>query len=509
MGGLGTTTANKGGTFSTSGRYVLVGLKFASGTTNTAGLDYLVKISKLSVAYDASYINTTTNIITGPVASQVVKDVLPSAPLLDQSTDDIYDTTFTIPHFSSLNGGKTPREYIDAVNSYHNYIAKVQPGRSLLFKPRPSAPTVAIGNWGGSEFEDASANSGDEIYNQVVVEGTGPDGLPMRVTRSAANVPLKSNTPLFTDQSLCNGDFSSSTNRWSVVDSAAAAVSSSLSTITATTTNAISGTSGKWTFVTAANGGDYYLRGSFSPTTTFTFEAGVAYTAQLSFRTFSASYPNATINPTLKFGTSSDNSLVSSGDYGWSDTANSTYSASVSWTPTADRVSDSVYLWISIDQWFFDNYFLNDGDYLMVDDWTTSYSRPTLVDRRGFTRTKRLQVESVVTTETAKQLGDIYLASKVATPLKGSVKVSGSGARDYLSGAAVHPSQLLLEVGERLHLSHRTDPDTGAVGRDGDIAGVSYDHDNQSANVSIDSQRNRFENLLSRLSVVTGAALNR
>jgi hypothetical protein len=55
-----------------------------------------------------------------------------------------------------------------------------------------------------------------------------------------------------------------------------------------------------------------------------------------------------------------------------------------------------------------------------------------------------------------------------------------------------------------MHFSNRIDPDTGALGRDGRIAQVTYNHNEQEAQVSIDNQRNNFEALISRLSAVIG-----
>ena len=65
---------------------------------------------------------------------------------------------------------------IDAANAVQDFRVEIDANRRPVFEPKPSTPKIEIGAWPGSEFEDASANSGDEIYNRIIVEGTGPDG---------------------------------------------------------------------------------------------------------------------------------------------------------------------------------------------------------------------------------------------------------------------------------------------------------------------------------------------
>jgi len=567
MGGLGTQSGNQGGTFSTPSRYVLVGMQF-EGTTNATTSDFMVKFTNLSLAYSTSnfYRATTTGTATsgagqtsitlasavgvaagqtvygtgiaagttvssiigntltispattaswssgnalsfsdksiaGPLASDIVKDCLPKAPLLDQSTGDVTSTSFNIPHFASIDGGKTPREYMDAANSYHNNLLKLNPGKKLLFRPRLTTPTVSIGKWGGSEFEDAAANSADEIYNKVIVEGTGPDGLPVRISRTASNLSLKGLVPIQVT-GIPNADFNSVSN-WS-------ATPALYSTIATTTTNAISGTSGKWTLgnpgLSPTVGTAYSVTGLM--TSGFVFQKGVTYTANIRMRSYSTAFFGASFYPQMTFGSATDYAVGPAPDYVLTGVG-FTYTMTIAWTPTSDVNSSGVSLKLELDPAWIDSVVLAAGDYFILDDWTITFNKATLTDRRGFVRTKRLQVDGIVSSSVAAQLGDTFLASKLVTPFKGSVEVAMGGARDYLSGQTIHPSELLLEVGELMHFSHRIDPDTGSAGRDGYITAVSYDHDSRKASVAIDSERKRFESLLSRLAVVTNAKLNR
>jgi hypothetical protein len=81
---------------------------------------------------------------------------------------------------------------------------------------------------------------------------------------------------------------------------------------------------------------------------------------------------------------------------------------------------------------------------------------------------------------------------------------SPGGVRHLTSASPVHPHRLLLHTQQLVRLTDRVDPDTGALGRDGRIAAVSYNHDSETAEVSIDNERGNFDALLARLGVLRG-----
>jgi hypothetical protein len=144
-----------------------------------------------------------------------------------------------------------------------------------------------------------------------------------------------------------------------------------------------------------------------------------------------------------------------------------------------------------------------DGADLIVDRSATPGT--TLVDRRGFTRTKELQIGSALMTALANQLGDVFLATHARTPLKGSLDIQPGGLRSVATDEPIHPSELLNNTTELIRLSHLIDPDTGAVGRDGIIESVSYSEETETASVQLDNDRNSFEQLLQRMAVVVGS----
>ncbi len=309
--GASGTTA---GTFATARRYVALFLYNAAG--GTTAVETWLKIKSVKLFTATAYESGNASILK---ASDVVRDVLSSGalPLLDASAAGVATTSFSIPDFAPA-GYQSPRALLAAANAYEDKLLGVDALRRLYFKARPSVPTVEVGPWPGVEFSDSSTNSGESLYNKVIVQATGPDGSPVSEARTAT-------------------------------------------------------------------GG--------------------------------------------------------------------------------------------------------------------------LLARQGFTRTTTLGVSSSATSASAQQLGDIWLAEKSAAKMKGSINVQGFGAARLLAGGGLHPSALLLRVGELIRISHLVGPTDGNAGRDGSIKSVSYNHDSETASIELDNERGRFEALLARLAVVTDQAL--
>ena len=496
-------SGNLGGTFSSPGRYVMIALRWVGTSGALSGNDLMFQIKNATLTTDATkYLpsvghNGANGVVDGTLASDVLSGALDYAPLLSTATTKVTPTSFKIPHFGSVTGGKTPREYITAANSYEDQVVKLAPGRVLTSIDRPTTPSIAAGAWGGTVFADASANSSDEVYNKVVVEGSGADGEPLRVDRYSSALASPSSYTVATS-SVATPTTTSSVTGWTAAGGG---------TFTANTSG------GLWQTLNIAS----TLSGSFA--SRFTFRAGVPYTLNYSFNQAAILYdyglatPPYTgeirmVYPSVRFGS------ISTSDYASVPISFSKafQDCTIVWRPAADYNYNQVNFQFAMNgaagPWPYSGisgYSYNFGT-VRVDSTTSLGSLP---DRRGFLRTKRLQSSAPLTVAAAQRIGDAYLTSHKAIPLKGSVTVQPGGIRDYNTSAAIHPSQLLLKTGELIHLSHRTDPDTGAHGRDGQVASVTYTHATQSADLAIDSQRNRFEALLERLAVVTNNRLNR
>jgi hypothetical protein len=128
----------------------------------------------------------------------------------------------------------------------------------------------------------------------------------------------------------------------------------------------------------------------------------------------------------------------------------------------------------------------------------------TLVDRRGFQRTARVDVNSAVTQAVADRIADLYLTEHKTAPFSGTLRVIGDGARSVQGGTTIQPHEFLLYAGEKIRFSNLLDPDTGGWGRDGRIAGVTYTHDTRSVEIAIDDQRKKFETILARYAALVG-----
>lgn len=166
-------SATVGYAFPTARRWLRLDFQNDTGAPVTPAADAWVQFSTIRLYRDSAYEFANTTILK---ADMVVKDARGSATLLNQANDYITAGTFNIPEFVTA-GYQTPRDVIEAANAYENYRLKIGGPdlKTLVFGPKPLSPLFEVGDWSGSEFSDGSI-SGQEIFNKVVVEATGPDG---------------------------------------------------------------------------------------------------------------------------------------------------------------------------------------------------------------------------------------------------------------------------------------------------------------------------------------------
>jgi hypothetical protein len=451
-------------TFTNPARYVSFTLYKSTAGSAEATSTAWVKLKSILVFAATAYESGNASILH---ASTVALDALERATmLLSSDVSQVAATSFVIPDFT-LAKASTPREAIEAANAYQNWIAKLLIGRRVSFQERPTDPLLEIGAWSGADIEDASANSGAEIYNRALVEANGPDGSPLVVERTAAQQP----GVLFlapTSPAPENPSFTTNTASWT------ASGGGTLTRVTAAGEYHTAPGAGKWT--PSAHG--QTLTEAFSGT----FHAGVAYVLTI--------YIKVSLGRTLM-----DATLGVAGDQAIQDIAPSTIYEpwTVTWTPLQTHVGGVTFSLTERGV---------GGEANYVDDLTIQVAEPTLVDRRIFRRTKVIQMSSAITATEGKQLADIFLQAHTTTPFKGSATVTPDGVRKVLGGQSVHPSQIGLHTQELIRLSHLTDPDTGGIGRDGTIHEVQYTHRDQKAQVVLDDSRGNFDSLLARLAVV-------
>ncbi len=126
----------------------------------------------------------------------------------------------------------------------------------------------------------------------------------------------------------------------------------------------------------------------------------------------------------------------------------------------------------------------------------------TVVDQRGFRRSKAISLSNATNPTVAKEIGEVWLVDQLVIPFAGAIKANVGSLRTVLGGQPVHPSLIVRQVNELLRVSHMIDPSTGGVGRDGRIVSVSYEHATQSAQITLGSRTDSIEALLARLAVV-------
>jgi hypothetical protein len=128
----------------------------------------------------------------------------------------------------------------------------------------------------------------------------------------------------------------------------------------------------------------------------------------------------------------------------------------------------------------------------------------TIPDRRGYTKAFTIDSNATLTAAAASQLCDVFLAQHNTMPFQGTIHATSRKAVALSAGGVqVPPAKLLRYGGEKVSFKHLIDPDTGALGRDGRIAQVTYSADTDSAEVAIDSTSGSYEAITARLAVVT------
>lgn len=174
-------------TLGTPRRYVAVMVQNDTAGADTPTNAQWFRVTTAIICRDTTYESGNASDLQ---ASEVLTDLVSSyLPMLSSDTSRIETTTFDIPHLSYVSERVTARAVLQAVNAYHDYLAGVDVERRVFFRQRPTSPVLEVGEWSGVTFSD-QGDSGEELYNQVEVVGTGPDGQPLVVTRTATSTVL-------------------------------------------------------------------------------------------------------------------------------------------------------------------------------------------------------------------------------------------------------------------------------------------------------------------------------
>ncbi|MBA3688463.1 MAG: hypothetical protein H0W81_06515 [Chloroflexi bacterium] len=459
---------------SLGGRYLHIVLD-ASPAQSSYATDTWVKITGVRIANssDVPPYKWFTSSTTGQstlLASDIINDAVSHAPLLSTSTQ-VTPTVTIIPSYNPTDP-QTPRQRWLAADAQHAWDHQVKVGRIPYYAPKASQAIMEVGAWASFVDDDASANSGEDIYNRVLVTGQTPAGDPVVASRysgqAADFIAATSQIP--------NPSFDTNTTGWTPTGTG---------TITRTTTIFdTSPAAGSWSHGT----------GTLGTTLTGSFLAGSVYRLTFKHRPSSGAL---TISAYIKFG------ALGANDFGFEllGSAGTTFTGqTVSWVPRQTYATGVTVQFEHITTKG------GSGD-LVLDSFALDYARPTLVSRRGFIRSKVLPISAPLPKDlaVANTIGDVWLPDHKATPFRGTLTVTGNAsARMISTGAPVSPERMGMYVGQLIRFTDRVDPDTGNWGREGRIVGVSYDAATDTASVTIDSSRKAFEALIQRVALFTG-----
>lgn len=471
------------GTTTNPHRYVTL-LLWRSGANDTASADNWIKFKSVKLFRDPAHESGNQSILT---ARDIVRDAVQFAPLLSQDLsliDPGNTITFPIPDFAMTDDRK-PREAMEAANTLHNYTLKVLVDGRVKLAPLPDKPLFRVGAWSGADYKDASKNSGEDIYNRSIVKGTGADGAPCKVSRYASQQPdvllEQLSTPAFP-----NPSFTTNTSGWTVVGGTFDRLTADFDTSPACA-------------VVWRGLGGVPTSGDVETTLSGTFEAGIVYVIQARIQGIGAAPQVPYVMhlktsggaPLTPFATEYivPSSPGGGGTGPW-------FTKRISFTPGSDLTGVKLRVAVPI---------LDAGYALGIDSFEIYRSQTVLPDRRTFIRSHVHSMSQAIIPEIAQQIADTFLATHKRTPLKGDITVKGrGGVRRYLGDASVPPSELLIHTGELVHLAHQVDPGSGALGRDAPIDSVTWSEDDDTAAVSLDSQRDNLAALLARYDLVAG-----
>lgn len=172
-------------TFTSPRRYVTVFIENQAGL-RLLGSDVWQRITSLQAFGAVAWESGGLSILKAEDVIQAA--VTAGAPVLGADYTQIASTTDDIPSFPGL-ASQTPRETLEAMNMIHNHVLRVGVDKRITFKARPTFPLFHVGAWSNYQFMDASMNDGSELYDGVLVTGTGPDEQPVSVA-STQTVPV-------------------------------------------------------------------------------------------------------------------------------------------------------------------------------------------------------------------------------------------------------------------------------------------------------------------------------
>lgn len=467
----------RAGAFNDSYRWITILMFRDDGSSGLTTGDNLVRIKSVRLYADGAYESGGQSVLK---ASTVVSDALEHAAELSADRSGISTTSLDLPHFATT-AAATPREVVQAANAFHAYRFKVGKDRRPVFGPYPTVPKWMVTPEAARRLTDASDISAEPIYNCVLVEANDEAGRPLRVRRYTAQLAEAIAAASSIEGAFSNPTFATDASGW--VNEIGTTAGLTRDTVTFHTTP----------------GSLKMTQRAAETTLSGIFEKGTPYVVRCFVE------PGATALETgvaLKFGYPA----ADPDDFGLAISTRplgSFTEITVGWVPRATYTTG-----VKFRIQFQKSTQLSSISSSERTGWIDSISlvspQPTLLDKRGYVRTFRLQVGFSITQAIAEAIGDAFLRLHMRAPFKAELPLGPGDVLTYPEGHEAHPRQLVCEEGELLHFPGISDPDLGRRGRDGVIAQVSYSPTSEEAQVQIDNQRDNLEALLARYALLTG-----
>lgn len=461
-------------------RYVHIWSQYTG--TGTLSADAMFRIKGVRVFGDPAYESGNQSILK---ASQIVNDGLDKATSGLSADRSLISSTITpIPTYVT-DGPITPRTSWLAADAFHDWVKKIDQYRRPVYKAKPASPLFEIASTAPGEFNDTSANSGDDIYNRTILTGTDTAGRPLATMRRqqgdvgafAFPAPVQPSNPSF-DTNLTGWTGDQISRSTSVFDSSPASL-----------------------LLTSAT-----IPGAYAKTLAFTgdWASGVQYVLRMTLRRAYAGSGGISVEVVRDYGVLGAN-LTSIDSMTWAVDP-----AFIGYQSPPFRIDDvlgehgTMGIQIAVNA----PLAATGTPLVYIDSLQLLVARPTLVDRRLFRRTKELPINATLPADlvAANIIADTWLTGHRTTPFKGTRTLIGDGSiRDLRTGQSIGLHTLGNKTMEMVRFADHVDPDTGGLGRDGRMTEVKYRHAEDTAEITIDNSRASFEALLARFGVAVGS----
>jgi len=471
---IATSDTTAAQTLTTARRYVTVYLANTSGGTSTpADSTASVKLLDILVFTDTAYESGNASAL---VASTVIGDTLDAlCPLVSADRSKITTTEFLLPQFPAQQGWAYANQSIDEANLSHGYVARLTPDPVPVFEfhPVPTEPLFIVGA-GEYTMVQPAAEDLRGVFSRVVAPYTDAAGVS---SYEPALTTMTDAASQFT-----NPRFDTNTVGWDDVPGSI------------TRDTAVYDTAPASARVTLGGGASVLEVTSsiYAPT----LIPGRRYTLA------------------LRLQRASTMTLMSITLPGAVESSHKHYPR-----PTGSTIDALPYVNAqSLGVWF--TYYLEfiaasptdlgsfrisstgagGPDVYYIDGITLLDSSANVVTRRGFRRTALKPMQGATTAAAAALLAQLELDEAQYPPFKGTIGITGRVR--VRGGDTVHVSELVRHVGDVLLIDNMNDPNTGNLGRTGNIQSVRYVEATDTAAVEIDGALSYLRNLYNRLALL-------